>query len=233
MAKNYIPERDIDFNQWFKFLCQYVSSKTSGSSPDWTHIPLAAVTLLSTAFADWYTAYGNTLKPHTPVDTLAKNNEKFAAKTVIRAFVNQYLRYPPVTDEDRLAMGVPNHDTKPTPVPAPTSQAEADIMFPGIHMVELVKIRKVGTISDDPRSDYGVSVHFGILDAVNSEWRVAAPPVSGKDLPYAVFTRENKILFDFDGESGKTVYFCLCYENQKGGKKGTGPFGPILHAVIP
>jgi hypothetical protein len=41
------------------------------------------------------------------------------------------------------------------------------------------------------------------------------------------------MLFDFDGESGKTVYFCLCYENQKGGKKGQGPFGPRLHAVIP
>jgi hypothetical protein len=130
-------------------------------------------------------------------------------------------------------MGIPNHDTKPTPVPAPTSQAEADIMFPGIHMVELVKIRKAGNLSDDPRSDYGVSVHFGVLDAVNSEWRIAAPPLSGKDLPHSVFTREKKILFDFDGESGKTVYFCLCYENQKGGKNGTGPFGPIMHAVIP
>jgi hypothetical protein len=191
------------------------------------------VEMLSDAYAAWYTVYAKTLGPHTPVDTLAKNNEKKAAKKMARAFVNQYLRFLPVTDEDRLAMGIPNHDTKPTPVPAPTSQAEADLVFPGIHMVELVKIRKVGNISDDPRSDYGVSIHYGILDAVNSEWRIASPPASGKDLPYDVFTRAKKMLFDFEGESGNTIYFCLRYENQKGGKKGWGPFGPVLHAVIP
>jgi hypothetical protein len=45
-----------------------------------------------------------------------------------------------------------------------------------------------------------------------------------------VFTREKKLLLDLDGESGKTVYLCLRYENSKG---EAGPFGPILHAVIP
>jgi hypothetical protein len=136
----------------------------------------------------------------------------------------------PVTDADRLAMRIPNHDTKPSRVPVPSSQAEADLVFPGIHLVELVKIRKVGILSDDPRSDYGVSIHFGILDAVNNKWRITAPPSTGEDLRYAVFTREKKLLLDLDGESGKTVYFCLRYENSKG---EAGPFGPILHAVIP
>jgi hypothetical protein len=35
------------------------------------------------------------------------------------------------------------------------------------------------------------------------------------------------------GDSGKTVYFCLRYENQKGGEEGEGPFGPIMSAIIP
>jgi hypothetical protein len=39
--------------------------------------------------------------------------------------------------------------------------------------------------------------------------------------------------FDFPGDSGSTVYFCLRYENEKGGKEGEGPFGPILRAIIP
>ncbi|MDR1229857.1 MAG: hypothetical protein LBK61_00485 [Spirochaetaceae bacterium] len=230
---SYIPKSYELFNLWFKFLVQYVTSKTSGTAPAWTHIPKAVLDMITDTYAAWYTVYGKTLGPHTPVDTLAKQEGRKAAEKAVRAFVNQYLRFFPVTDEDRKAMGIPNRDTKPTPVPAPTSQAEADLVFPGIHLVELVKIRKAGILSDDPRSDYGVSVHFGILDAVNSEWRVTAPPASGKDLPHSVFTREKKILFDFDGESGKTVYFCLRYENQKGGKKGWGPFGPVLHAVIP
>jgi hypothetical protein len=29
----------------------------------------------------------------------------------LRAFVNQFLRFPPVTNPDRAEMGIPNHDT--------------------------------------------------------------------------------------------------------------------------
>jgi hypothetical protein len=49
-------------------------------------------------------------------------------------------------------------------------------------------------------------------------------------LPYSVFTKKKKKRFDFEGESGNTVYFCLRYENGKG---DVGPFGPILQAGIP
>jgi hypothetical protein len=192
MSRDYIPYNDLEFNQWFKFICQYAGSKTSGSTPEWTHIPQAVITKLNSDYADWYTVYGKTLSPHTPLDTEVKNNMKKEMTAMMRPFANQYLRFPPVTDEDRRAMGIPNHDEKPTPVPAPTSQAEADIMFPGIHMLELVKIRKVGNLSDDPRSDYGVRIHYGILDAVNSKWRITAPPATGEDLPHSVFTREKK-----------------------------------------
>jgi hypothetical protein len=66
--------------------------------------------------------------------------------------------------------GYPKLRHQADPVPAPTSQAETDPVFPGIHLVELLKIRKVGSVSDDPWSDYGVSIHYGILDAVNSKW---------------------------------------------------------------
>jgi hypothetical protein len=63
--------------------------------------------------------------------------------------------------------------------------------------------------------------------------RIAAPPAKGEDLPHSLFTHKKKYRFDFDGDSGKTVYFCLKYENEKGGPKGEGPFGPILEAIIP
>jgi hypothetical protein len=46
-----------------------------------------------------------------------------------------------------------------------------------------------------------------------------------------VFTRKPKHEFDFPEEDrGKSVYFCLRYENSKG---DPGPWGPLLHAVIP
>jgi hypothetical protein len=44
---------------------------------------------------------------------------------------------------------------------------------------------------------------------------------------------QKKERFNFDGESGNRVYFCLQYENTKGREEGQGPFGPILPAIIP
>jgi hypothetical protein len=56
------------------------------------------------------------------------------------------------------------------------------------------------------------------------------PPTSGKELPYSRWTRRRKERFSFDGDSGKTVYFCIRYENSKG---EAGDFVPIFSAVIP
>ncbi|MDR0473878.1 MAG: hypothetical protein LBH43_09455, partial [Treponema sp.] len=49
-------------------------------------------------------------------------------------------------------------------------------------------------------------------------------------IPGSKFTGKKKMLFDFEGESGNTVYFCLRYESPTGGEE---PFGPVLSAVIP
>jgi hypothetical protein len=56
---------------------------------------------------------------------------------------------------------------------------------------------------------------------------------AGKDLPHSTFTHRKRFRFDFEGDSGQTVYFCLRYENEKGGNDGEGPFGPIMSAIIP
>jgi hypothetical protein len=233
MSADFVPGKEHKLDKWAAFICEYTNDKTSGPNPAWTHIPLSEVAQLNADYAVWNTAFAETLGPHTPVDTSAKNRAKKVLKAQFRVFINRFLRFPPVTDADRQAMGIPNRSNKRSRIPAPTSEPVADIMFPGLHLVKLVKIHKAGNLSDDPRSDYGVRIHFGILDALNREWRITAAPATGKDLPHSVFTREKKMFFDFEGESGKTIYFCLCYENQKGGKTGQGPFGPIISAVIP
>jgi hypothetical protein len=234
MGKNFIPSKDVDFDTWFNNLVEYVFARVMVAQPAWTHIPKADAEALAASFTAWHTAYTVTLKPHTPVETAEKNRVRAVSEKDARLFVNRFLRYPPVTDEDRDNMSIPNHDNKATPIPAPKAQAEADLVFPGIHLVELVNIRKVaGVILDDPRSYHGVSIHIGILDATHSEWRITEVPTSGKNLPYEIFTRRKRSLLDFDGESGKTIYICLRYENEKGGEDGVGPFGPIFKAVIP
>jgi hypothetical protein len=97
MADDYLTLGDPVFDQPYKFMCQYVNGKCSGAEPEWTRIPAAARTGLNNGCAA-------TIGPHTPVDTDAKNDAKKDAKGVIRPFVNQYLRFPPVTNEDRTAI---------------------------------------------------------------------------------------------------------------------------------
>jgi hypothetical protein len=106
MSKDYLSGNDGKFDDWYKFMNQYVAQKCGGSTPEWTHIPAEARTAQADAYAAWYTAYSKTRGPHTLVDTEAKNDAKAAAKAVIRPFVNQYLRFPPVTNEDRTAIGI-------------------------------------------------------------------------------------------------------------------------------
>jgi hypothetical protein len=130
-------------------------------------------------------------------------------------------------------MGIPPVDKIHTNVPAPEAQVEADLVFPGIHLVELRKIRPVaGFDPPDPRSDYGVRIYYGLTGEASEQFpfRLAGPLKTAKKLPYSVWTRKRKERFDFEGESGNTVYFCLRYENGKG---EAGPFGPVLSAVIP
>jgi hypothetical protein len=67
----------------------------------------------------------------------------------------------------------------------------------------------------------------------HDKFRLTAPPVTGEDLPHSTFTHRKRCRFDFSGDSGNTVYFCLRYENEKGGKAGEGPFGPLFSAIIP
>jgi hypothetical protein len=237
-GQDWLPATEVEFDAFFKNYCQIVAKKTTGQDPEWTHIPSDRVTELSAAYTAWYIAW-NTLKAaHTSADVLAKNEAEAAGKTILREFNQEFIlhsRY--VTDAERREIGCPVHDQHPTPIPAPTSQPEADPVYPGTHMVELVNIRAVpGIGSDDPRSDYGTRIHFGVLDAPGAagKFRIFSPPKSGDDLPHSIFTRKKKHLFDFSEEDrGKTVYFCLRYETPAGGEAGKGPWGPLFHAIIP
>jgi hypothetical protein len=233
---DWIPSVESEFNAFFKKYCQEVYKNTTGQSPVWPHIPSAAITELTGAYAAWYTAWIKLNGPHTSADVLAKDEAEKAGKTTLREFNREFIlnsRF--VTDAQRKETGCPVHDTTPTPVPRPKDQPEADITYPGKHLIELDHIRSVTGGTDDPRADWGVRIHYGILDPANpgGRHRIASPPATGEDLPHSVFTHKKKHRFDFDGDSGKTVYFSLKYENEKGGEEGEGPFGPIFSAIIP
>jgi hypothetical protein len=169
----------------------------------------------------------------------ARCNEAFSALTAkMRDVKDRYFKKPPLADPDFISLGLKPKDTVKTPVAAPAGQAEADVTYPGPHLL-MLRLRHIeGTLTDD-RADYGYRVYYGILphggataeEAAGIHHYLMKPPVSGEELPNSTFTRRKKEIMDLPAEdSGKTAYFCIRYENAKGQK---GPWGPVFSAVIP
>jgi hypothetical protein len=237
-GKDWVPRSDKDFDEFFKNYRQEVMKNCTGSDPVWAHIPTARVTKLTTAYSDWGSAFIKTKGPHTEGDTQAKDEQRLKSEKILRAFNRQYvLDAEEVTDAQRRDIGCPVHDNHPSTINRPEALAEADVTYFAKNILKLVKIRPVpGTMSEEEAElDFGVRIFWGILGAPteNDKFRLAVPPLTGNDLPHSTFTHRKSYRFDFDGDSGKTVYFCLRYENGKGGKEGEGSFGPIFSAIIP
>jgi hypothetical protein len=119
--KDTIPGPDAEFDGWLANLTGYVDAKTTGGT--WTHIPAVKVTDLKQHTADWHAAFVKTLGPHTSVDTEEKNDRRRAAEGFVRPFIQQYLKFDPVTNEDRTAMNLHNKDTTHSNIGKPATRA--------------------------------------------------------------------------------------------------------------
>jgi hypothetical protein len=154
----------------------------------------------------------------------------------MRFVKNHFFLIPPLTDTDLISLGLKPRDTIHTPVPPPAEQAEADVLRPGVHLLELI-LRVIGGAS--LRSGTGFRVYWGVMppggatveSATGSKRELMKAPTAGEELPFSRFTKRKRERFDFDGaDSGKTAYFCIRLENAKG---EAGPWGALFSAVIP
>jgi hypothetical protein len=156
----------------------------------------------------------------------------------MRNMKNRKFFTPPLENADLVSLGLRPRDTIITPVSPPTGQAEADVTYPGPHLLMLHMKALSGTLLD-PRADHGFRVFFGILPAGGATHEEAEGPmrylvraaVVGGELPHSKFTRRRRVLMEFPAEdSGKTVFFSVRFENSKG---QAGPWGPVFSAIIP
>lgn len=225
--KDYVPRNDDALLRWAQKLINYTGS---GMSTNWKIPPandwIGDKTL---AFERWLVIVREV--NHGKVDVVNKNTAKAELEKACREYVQGFIaRNKLVTDGDREEMGLPIYDKTPTNIPAPQIQVGAELRGPGKGLVELNGIHPVGDNADS-RSGYGVRIYYGILGEASErdKFRISAPPKTGDDLPHSVFTRRKKYLFDFSGESGKQVFFCMRYENSKG---QAGPWGSVLETFI-
>jgi hypothetical protein len=171
-------------------------------------------------------------------DTTACNEVFKGLTAFMRDTKKRYFFVPPLTEKNITDLGLNLPDTTPTPIADPKGQAAAVVQLVGSHLLRLIIDHIEGT-PYDPKADYGCRVYWGIMPQGGGTLEQAAgirhylqrPPVSGEELPNSLFTKRKREMFDFPAEdSGKTVYFCIRYENSKG---KTGPWGPVFSAVIP
>ena len=218
--KDYIPEKDAEFDVWFANLRQMVNTKTSGG--EWTHIPATEVTLLNTAYVTWHEAYKATLVPHTPAVTLAKDEARAAAKAVIRAFVGQWLMWKQVTDKEREEAGVHNPKPRRDHIPAPTTVPELSPVAGHARQV-VIPYRDQGSARRGKPADvHGIEVCWALLDH----------PAKLGDLTNSSFDTNSPLTITFPEEDrGKRIYMAGRWEIEREGIKGD--FGEITSAIIP
>jgi len=141
------------------------------------------------------------------------------------------LMCPPLTNDELIALGLKTKDGVRTNIGEPKIPVEGDFAYPAQGIIEITKIRGVGD-SMDKNPDYGVRIYYGVSGepTEKDKFRISHEPKTGSDLPHSVFTRRKKMRFDFSGDNGLAVYFCMRYENSKG---QVGPWGKVLKTFIP
>ncbi|MDR1575857.1 MAG: hypothetical protein LBS37_07620 [Treponema sp.] len=220
---DYIPAKDSSFNNWIVNYTHRVQQNCQGQNPVWTHIPAADVLKLVNLRGAWSDAYEDTLVPHTPPITEAKNEARKAVQSYARVFTNKYLRNDPVTNQQRLECGVPIRQP-PSPVPPPKDVPELTADTSVSHRVS-IHYRVLGsTKRGKPPKVAGIEIRSGVRDT---------PPVTIEDdLIHSHYDTKSPLVLHFDEDSrGKRLYLAGRWEIQREGIKGD--FGPVIDVIIP
>jgi hypothetical protein len=220
MSTDFIPQADAKFYEWQKNLLNYAGTH----STTW-NIPEKGMTAIVALQADFENKYAiaETPETRTSVAILAKTEARRTLETSLRAFLKSYIMYnPDVTDADKRAMALPLHDTKPTPTPVPTTYPEAEADTSVIRRLTLHFHDNGSKSKAKPAGVHGAEIRWAILDT---------PPATINELTTSSFDTHTPFTLQFEeNQRGKTVYFCLCWENTRGEK---GAWGEIVSAIIP
>jgi hypothetical protein len=231
---DWIPSREQDLvdliAKWILILGDAVRQALYG----WIQAACVAVIDKMEAFLAARNAYAQV---NSTENRVAKDEAKTTAVEAMREFARESIRFnKKVDDETRVFLGLRIVDNVRSTIPTPQAQCTGKITNPGIHLVE-VELTGYAILTADQRANYGVRVYWGIVPqgevtvgmASGAKHYLAKPPETGEVLGNSVFTRKKKHVFDFDGDSGNRVFFCCRFENGKG---DSGPFGPIISAII-
>ena len=218
---DYLPRTDQLLRQWvIVFLNYLLTAMARLGFPNDVYNSLAA---LRDDFVQKLDA-AETPATRTKLSVQAKNTARGALKAALRQAVKEYLAYNhAVTDEDRDGLGLPIYKTTRTPAPVSTTYPDFEIDSGTIRRL-IIYFFDQGSVKSKakPAGQHGAEIRWVISDT---------PVVDVAGLVHSSFDTRTPFTLEFEGhERGKTVYFCLCWENTRGEK---GPWGEIQSAIIP
>jgi hypothetical protein len=219
-TRDFIPKNDRTFLEWLiTFLKNLFPSLARFSFPQEVHQLLAAKRDL---FIEKLTAAENP-KTRTKGVVEEKNVVRKDVEQTVRQAVKQYLTYnPAVTEKDHDDLGLPIHKSGRTPSPVALKYPDFDIDSSTIRRLLIHFYDQGSKTKAKPAGQHGAEIRWVISDV---------PVVDVAELIHSSFDTRTPFTLEFQGhERGKTVYFCLCWENTRGEK---GPWSEIQSAIIP
>jgi hypothetical protein len=218
MARDYIPQNASSFNLYMMTLLDYVESKLTS----WNHVPAERVKDLRNKYNLFADAYQQTIGPKTSTQVHARNETQTNCTKALRLFVNQYLRFDPVTNADRIAIGVPNRDSVRTERKEVKEAINFEIRLRNIRELR-VHFQQAGVNNKAKPTGYdGAVVVWTISETM---------PTSPTEFKYHGMASRTPYTINFNEEDrGKTAWVALAWQNRRGIR---GKWSAFKNAVIP
>jgi len=218
MARDYVPHSAPQFRVFMERLIAYYNTMKGV----WTQIPAERAQELIAAFTAFDKAFTKAVNDPTPGNNLARSEAQAECVRLLRAFVNQFLRFPPVTNVDRVEMGVPNHDTIRTDHKIVTEMVDYVLHLRNIREIMVDFWIQGETHKAKPVGYDGAVIVWDLLDA---------HPESPNALNHHSMASRTPFPLHFDEtDRGKTVYVAAAWQNERG---ILGQWSEIKTAIVP
>jgi uncharacterized small protein (DUF1192 family) len=222
MPTNYIPSNVLEFQN----LVHNVRTSATANQTAWD-ISKEALGVLDLPVTNFDAAVAIAENPATRTKAAIKKRDEMRAalEAVFRPFVQGHLMNSLlVSDNDRLAMGLPVRDHHPTPLPDPEESPEISLSTPEAATVEVTIRRKGVRGRAKPKGVHGTEIGMVVSDS-------STPPLRWQGLNRSEFSTRSTVRFTFDGEDrGKWLHLSGRFENMRGVK---GPWCEIISIIIP
>jgi hypothetical protein len=215
---DYLPSKDSELVVWGDNFASQIASHYT----EW-EIPTQDLTDLQASLDLFKSLHDQADSPaKNKIIVAEKNAARKAFKEKVRGLVNFRLKNPVITNAQRVALGLRVRDTTPSKIPVPTTRPELDVDVLDVRRLRL-RFHDMG--SSNNARPYGVNgavVAYAVRDT---------PPSSPNDLTRTVLATRTPFTLEFtEEERGKTVYFAICWQNERGER---GPWSEIESAIVP